>query len=934
MGLRDPQRRWARFRMGARLNMALEGTAAAAFSKVQQKVAAQALLEGRAVSEIGANVELSYHQQGNAEMYTAENLHKRKALQRDPRLLACIERWWDTCISSTSASGGEWAGELPKAEFIALNCRLYKALMPEYDEAEAVSSAEEDWRTDVGVGQDTMSKTAFVSSLLELVDVWTHTAEADEYCAFLNTLFNVIARIETEQATVAALRGSQQGGRGEAWTPWHAAELAEEMLGGESGAAAGGAGGLRHYLWRAIADITSQPPALARWMEPEEEEASPPPQRGERPKSQQKKGERSSAGKEGLPSLPPRAAMVSRPSSRAAKPGTPAAAAASGRQSRDTSRSGGRAAAAPSSSKAGKTPNSSKSRGGGADAQRGAASSSPSSPPPGGGAAKRNPSCAGGLGQLLPGRPVDTEAVEAMTCAACEGSTMALDPHRPASPQKLFKAAALAAGALAAWQRTPIAPWKADAEAEAEAAAATGSADDVADDDDDDDDDDNEAPAPLPSDGRQWTGGQKPLTVREVTGGAEVWANVESPSPPSLPSPPLPSLPRAPQAAPEVYAHVQTLHVPTPMETWAETRNSKITHGGGYPGGGMGRKGNTLTQAQAQLRAGRRQQADAQAAAASRLPVGEGPQIPGGVLHLGSSAPMVARASSPPQRPQGTPRMAQPDGTSPPKAAAPRQRRELMPRTGTPASGGGGSAAGGAGAGGAGAGGSGAGGGCGRMSCSMSSPQLGTLPLAPAPAALRGSSRRGGLGARVVSSQSQRGGGGGGAATAEDAPPPPLNSRAATAAALAAQRAHAAATAAMSGERDAAHLAHMSPAALITEHTVRKQQRQLISLHRPKTPLPDDLLASWIQAGPRKKVSGGVGGAPARASRPVAPAPAAATRQGSEEQEQEQQEPSWLPGGGGGASAWLERLEGGYVLLDAELGQLRGCCAAVAAAAE
>ena len=108
-------------------------------------------------------------------MYTAKNLKKRKNLQHDPRLLERVQRWWETCMrTATRATGNARTEmeELPKAEFFALNCRLHKALLLTYDEAEALACAEDDWNTDVGPGQKTMTRAAFVSSLLELVDVW------------------------------------------------------------------------------------------------------------------------------------------------------------------------------------------------------------------------------------------------------------------------------------------------------------------------------------------------------------------------------------------------------------------------------------------------------------------------------------------------------------------------------------------------------------------------------------------------------------------------------------------------------------------------------------------------------------------------------------------------------------------------------------------
>ena len=134
-GLRDrgmsaPQARWARFRMGAKLNIATEAAAMEAYQQRQSKKVEELTKKGKVVTEVDDERDAdsaAFHEQGNAEMYNAENLKKRRGLQRHPKLLETIERWWDTCIVSTLANGIEWNGQLPKSEFVALNCRLYKA---------------------------------------------------------------------------------------------------------------------------------------------------------------------------------------------------------------------------------------------------------------------------------------------------------------------------------------------------------------------------------------------------------------------------------------------------------------------------------------------------------------------------------------------------------------------------------------------------------------------------------------------------------------------------------------------------------------------------------------------------------------------------------------------------------------------------------------
>ena len=184
-GVRDPtapKAHWKRFRLGTKLNIGLGNAAMDSYMQRETLKLEDMKRQGKVVTEVadeatrGSSIKVaassansvSYLEQGDVTMYTAENLKKRKNLQHDPRLLERVERWWETCIvTATRATGNSRTDKLPKAEFYALNCRLHKALMLTYDEAEALASAEDDWNTDVGPGQKMMTRAAFVSSLLE-----------------------------------------------------------------------------------------------------------------------------------------------------------------------------------------------------------------------------------------------------------------------------------------------------------------------------------------------------------------------------------------------------------------------------------------------------------------------------------------------------------------------------------------------------------------------------------------------------------------------------------------------------------------------------------------------------------------------------------------------------------------------------------------------
>lgn len=65
-------------------------------------------------------------------------------------------------------------------------------MMEEYDEAEAIECAEEDWEMD-RQGRSALDRTLFCDALFQLADMWTHTTEPAEYVDFLWRLLGHIA---------------------------------------------------------------------------------------------------------------------------------------------------------------------------------------------------------------------------------------------------------------------------------------------------------------------------------------------------------------------------------------------------------------------------------------------------------------------------------------------------------------------------------------------------------------------------------------------------------------------------------------------------------------------------------------------------------------------------------------------------------------------
>ena len=119
---------WKKFRLGAKPNIGLQAAAMDSYMQRQTRKLEELKKQGKVVTsqnlvEAAHGTGVSYLEQGDTTMYTADNLKKRKNLQHDPRLLQSIERWWQTCMSTTNAE----TDELPKAEFVELNCRMFKA---------------------------------------------------------------------------------------------------------------------------------------------------------------------------------------------------------------------------------------------------------------------------------------------------------------------------------------------------------------------------------------------------------------------------------------------------------------------------------------------------------------------------------------------------------------------------------------------------------------------------------------------------------------------------------------------------------------------------------------------------------------------------------------------------------------------------------------
>ena len=88
---------------------------------------------------------------------------------------------------------------IAKSEYMRVHALMYKCLHPHYNHHHAMTAAQRDWTRDIWLSRSphALDLPAYMSSLFELVDIWTLTVEKEEYVHFLAVLFHRITRLRT-----------------------------------------------------------------------------------------------------------------------------------------------------------------------------------------------------------------------------------------------------------------------------------------------------------------------------------------------------------------------------------------------------------------------------------------------------------------------------------------------------------------------------------------------------------------------------------------------------------------------------------------------------------------------------------------------------------------------------------------------------------------
>ena len=109
-----------------------------------------------------------FHQQGRLSMNTAAKIDERLALRRAPMVMQALQIWWLTAQHSEREAGMDGM-YVHKDNYVQLSRKLYKALVEDWNDADATAVAEEEWTKDCEMfgGVSRMSRELFQDAIFE-----------------------------------------------------------------------------------------------------------------------------------------------------------------------------------------------------------------------------------------------------------------------------------------------------------------------------------------------------------------------------------------------------------------------------------------------------------------------------------------------------------------------------------------------------------------------------------------------------------------------------------------------------------------------------------------------------------------------------------------------------------------------------------------------
>eukprot|EP00736_Rhodelphis_marinus_P004163 Rmarinus@m.4847 len=121
---------------------------------------------------------------GDDSLYEEEHMTKRESLQQFASVTQAIDEFWDLAKKNFHEM-------VEEVEFVRICMRICKALIPCYQEDEALAFAKEEFRK-AAKGLKGLKQPQFAAWLFNVADTWTVTTSGAEYGAFLSHLYRAI----------------------------------------------------------------------------------------------------------------------------------------------------------------------------------------------------------------------------------------------------------------------------------------------------------------------------------------------------------------------------------------------------------------------------------------------------------------------------------------------------------------------------------------------------------------------------------------------------------------------------------------------------------------------------------------------------------------------------------------------------------------------
>jgi hypothetical protein len=131
--------------------------------------------------ERDASLPKPYHDCGNDQFYTADNLRKREKLRGHGAVGQSIERFGRLFPCGAN-------GMIEKGTYLAVHRELTRILRPELDKVAMTELADVDWQQDTA-GTDRLHRDELSKILFDFVDTWTNGINSTEYMMFLDKLY-------------------------------------------------------------------------------------------------------------------------------------------------------------------------------------------------------------------------------------------------------------------------------------------------------------------------------------------------------------------------------------------------------------------------------------------------------------------------------------------------------------------------------------------------------------------------------------------------------------------------------------------------------------------------------------------------------------------------------------------------------------------------